>query len=90
MKLSKEYRKILHIGLIAVISVIVAIAVNFYFFGKWEKKLIQERKNICEYYANRIAAVVENNETIQQQLSELLIVNTISIAFTRESLCEPK
>ncbi|MFC2116234.1 nitrogen regulation protein NR(II) [Bacteroidota bacterium] len=83
MRLSREYNKILYIGLIAVVSVIAVIALNFYFFEKWEKKLIQESKNICELYANQIATEVENNETIQRQLSELFNVNAISIAFSR-------
>lgn len=80
MKLSKEYRKILYIGLIAVISIIAIIAVNFYFFEKWEKNLIEGRKSICEEYAYYITAELEDNDTIQQQLSELLDGSTISIA----------
>ena len=80
MKLLKEYRKILYIGLIAVISVIVAIFAIYYFFEKKEIKLIEERKNICKYYANQIAAELEDNDTVQLGLSELLNDSTISIA----------
>ncbi len=80
MRLSKEYRKILHIGLIAVLSVLVAVVIMFFFFRRWENRLIEERKNICESYASQIAYEVENNDSIQQNLSLLLRGNTISLA----------
>jgi len=80
MRLSKEYRKILHIGLVAVLSVMVAVIVMFFFFRRWENRLIEERKNICESYASEIAFEVENSDSIQQYLSLLLHGNTISVA----------
>ncbi len=80
MRLSKEYRKILHIGLVAVLSVMVAVIVMFFFFRRWENRLIEERKNICEAYASEIAFEVENSDSIQQYLSLLLHGNTISVA----------
>jgi len=80
MGLSKEYRKILHIGFIAALSVMVAIVVMFFFFRRWENRLIEERKNICESYASDIAFDVENSDSIQQYLSLLLHGSTISVA----------
>lgn len=80
MGLSKEYRKIFHIGLIAVVAVLVTLLIIFFFFRRWENRLIEERKNICELYARQIASEVENNDSIQNYLSLLLRGNTISVA----------
>jgi len=52
----------------------------FFFFRRWENRLIAERKNICESYASHIAYDVENNDSIQKYLSLLLRGNTISLA----------
>lgn len=80
MRLSKEYRKILHIGLVALVSVLASLVIMFFFFRRWEDRLIDERKNICESYASHIAYEVENNDSIQNYLSLLLRGNTISVA----------
>jgi signal transduction histidine kinase len=77
VEISKEYGKLLQIGLIAIISVAIIISVVYYFFDKRERKLIQERKEICVKYASDITHQVEQDEQIHKQLSEFLERNQI-------------
>jgi len=80
----KEYVKVFQIGLVAVISVAAIIVSVYFIFQRWEKKLIEEKEDICIYYAEYIAMQVEGNENLQLQLSELADADTIFMDHSRK------
>lgn len=80
MRVSREIKKLLYFGLIAVSAVSLTLFLIFFLFNKWEKKLINSRKYICENYAGHLTIEIEENDTLQELLSLFLNDSSISVA----------
>jgi signal transduction histidine kinase len=64
MKISRENKKLLHIAIIALGSILISFLLLFFIISKIEKRLIEERKNDCVITAREISKVIENSNSL--------------------------
>lgn len=75
--MSKEKRRLILIALFAMISIMVVVLGAYYFFSKLEKKLIDEKKQLCLSYAGTIAGEIDRDSTVHRYI-QLAIPGTLS------------
>ena len=78
MKISRENKKLLHIAIIALGSILIFFLVLFFIISKIEKRLIEERKNDCLVSARQISKVIEKSNSLDL-LSALYGKSTLSL-----------
>jgi signal transduction histidine kinase len=79
MRIIRENRKIFQIAAIAVLIVTGFSVSSYFFFERWEKKLVLERKEICSRYAGLIATEINQNDSIIQVIRTLTKNEPISV-----------
>lgn len=61
MKIQRENRRLLIITAIVIVSMAFVFVIVYYFLSKYQKQLIEEKKEICLNYANQFSAEIEKN-----------------------------
>jgi signal transduction histidine kinase len=67
----RENRRLLHIALIAIITLVAVLLTSFYFVSRWEERLIEERKQLCIKYAGTLTEIIEEDVSYEPYLMEI-------------------